>query len=219
MTAALPTLLLAVARPAPGRRRPAGALDERSDADLVAAARGGDDGAAEAIYRRHLDLVAGIAARVLRSRAEAEDVVQETFIAVLGHLDAVRDGAALRGYLAQTAVRACRKRLRRRKILTFLSLDAGQEDWGLEVMAHDHVGADVRAELALLDRALGTLATDLRIAWTLRRVEDLALDEVAAACGCSLATAKRRIAAGDAHVRGHVRIDLDGDRPREEDAR
>ena len=201
------------------RRRPAGALDERSDADLVAAARGGDDSAAEVIYRRHLDLVAGIAARVLRSRAEAEDVVQETFIAVLGHLDAVRDGAALRAYLAQTAVRGCRKRLRRRKILTFLSLEAGQEDWGLEVMAHEHVGADVRAELALLDRALGTLATDLRIAWTLRRVEGLALDEVAAACGCSLATAKRRIAAGDAHVRGHVRIDLDDDGSREEAAR
>ncbi len=199
--------LLAVPRSG-SARRPLAAMSPRSDGDLVDRARGGDDRAAEEIFRRHADLVSGIAARVLRSRVDAEDVVQETFIAVLGHLDALRDGDALRGYLAQTAVRACRRRLRRRKILSFLSLDTAEEDWGLEAMAADGVAPEVRAELGLLDAALASLPFEVRVAWTLRRVEDLPLDEVANACGCSLATVKRRVSSGDAHVRAHVRFDL-----------
>jgi len=38
----------------------------------------------------------------------------------------------------------------------------------------------------------------------LRMVEGLELTEVASACGCSLATAKRRIAAADVAVRAHI---------------
>lgn len=210
MHAAAPSLalLLAVARPATGGRGRLVATPPRTDAELVDQARRGDDRAAEAIFRRHADLVAGIAARILRSRADAEDVVQETFVAVLGRLDTLRDGDALRGYLAQTAVRACRKRLRRRRILTFLSLETAEQDWGLEAVAAEGVAVEMRAELGLLDGVLATLPTEVRIAWTLRRVEDLALGEVATACGCSLATVKRRIASGDAQVRVHVRFDL-----------
>jgi RNA polymerase sigma-70 factor (ECF subfamily) len=50
-------------------------------------------------------------------------------------------------------------------------------------------------------RALDRLGTAERLAWTLRHVEGERLDAVAQLCGCSLATAKRRIAAANAHVR------------------
>jgi RNA polymerase sigma-70 factor (ECF subfamily) len=40
----------------------------------------------------------------------------------------------------------------------------------------------------------------MRIAWTLRYVEREKLEEVARLCGCSLATAKRRIAATQAAI-------------------
>jgi RNA polymerase sigma-70 factor (ECF subfamily) len=48
------------------------------------------------------------------------------------------------------------------------------------------------------------MPADRRIAWMLRRVEGLALHEVASACSCSLATAKRRIAAADTDMARHV---------------
>lgn len=200
----LPFLLASavIARRAPTRA----ATDCLEDGELVRRAQSGDSSAEEAIYRRHLSFVGGIAARLLRNRAETEDIVQETFIAVLEHIDSVRDGEALRAYLAQSVVRASRRRLRRRRILSFLSLDDPQGEVGLETMAQGDASSEARAELALLDRALGRLSTELRIAWTLRRVEGLELDEVAAACGCSLATAKRRIAAADAEVRRHVSL-------------
>lgn len=50
------------------------------DADLVARARRGDTWALEMLYRRHVQLVAGTALRLLRHRADAEDVTQETFL-------------------------------------------------------------------------------------------------------------------------------------------
>ena len=52
-----------------------------------------------------------------------------------------------------------------------------------------------RALLARVYRALDDVPVKERIAWTLRHVEGESLDRVAALCGCSLATAKRRIAA------------------------
>jgi RNA polymerase sigma-70 factor, ECF subfamily len=66
------------------------------------------------------------------------------------------------------------------------------------------VSTDQRAELALVDRLLRGMKPALRLAWMLRRVEGLELDEVALLCGCSLATAKRRIAEADAIVDRHV---------------
>lgn len=55
---------------------------ERSDHELLARL-GGDPGAFEVFYRRHVDLVVGFSARRLREPADVADVVAATFLAVL----------------------------------------------------------------------------------------------------------------------------------------
>jgi RNA polymerase sigma-70 factor (ECF subfamily) len=55
--------------------------------------------------------------------------------------------------------------------------------------------AEERAILSRLYEVLDGLPTDQRLAWSLRYLEGEPLDAVAAACGCSLATAKRRVSA------------------------
>ena len=70
--------------------------------------------------------------------------------------------------------------------------------------------------IALLYSVLDRLPAGPRAAWVLRYLLDEPLDDVAAICGCSLATAKRRIAVAErllAPVLG------DGEREREEDPR
>ena len=52
----------------------------------------------------------------------------------------------------------------------------------------------------------GRIGPKERFAWVLRHVEGYQLEEVADACECSLATAKRWIAKADERVRQHVRI-------------
>ena len=63
-----------------------------------------------------------------------------------------------------------------------------------------------RALLARVYQVLDKIAVEQRLAWTLRYVEGEKLERVAEQCGCSLATAKRRIASAQRVVARHVRI-------------
>ena len=165
------------------------------DATLVLKARQGDRWAEEALYRRHVGYIAGMVARLLGGAVEAEDVVQDTFALGLDRLRTLRDPAAVRAWLAQIAVSQVRRRLRRTKLLARLGLHPSLDHLQLESLAVEEADADTRAELANLGEALAKLPTDDRLAWMLRHVEGQPLKDVARLSGCSLATAKRRIAA------------------------
>lgn len=156
------------------------------------------------LYRRHAGYLLAIAVRLLANRSEGEDVVQDTFLMGFDRLGTLRNPAVFRAWLAQIAVSFVRRRLRRGRLLRLLGLDRGFDDASLESLAAPSLRPDDGAELALVDRVLRRLSADLRICWMLRRVEGLPLAEVASMCGCSLATAKRRIAAVDDVVERHV---------------
>lgn len=174
------------------------------DADLVVRALGGDRWSRDVLYRRHAHYLLAVAIRLLSNRSEGEEIVQDAFLIGFEQLKTLRNPAAVRPWLARIAVNLVRRRLRRDRLLRFLGLDRGMEDATLEALAAPTLRPDDRAELALADRVLRRLPADRRIAWMLRRVEGLPLAEVASACNCSLATAKRRIAGADAEMAGHV---------------
>ncbi len=177
---------------------------EPEDSALVARALAGESGADEALFRRHAPAVLSTALRLLRNRAEAEDVVQETFIVALTSLRRLRDPAAVGGWLIQIAVRRAHRRFRRQRMLRVLGFATPPDDVRLEDLARPGTAPVERAELALVDRALDGLASEDRVAWILRHVEGHLLAEVAQLTGCSLATAKRRLARAEAVVRAHV---------------
>jgi RNA polymerase sigma-70 factor, ECF subfamily len=174
------------------------------DEELVRRALGGDRWGREMLYRRHAGTVLAMTTRLLGNRAEAEEIVQDTFLTAFERLETLRDPAAVGGWLGQIAVNLVRRRFRKLRLLRFLGLDRGADDATLEALADASVPADDRAELALVDRKLRAMKPEVRLAWTLRRVEGLELSEVASMAGCSLATAKRRIAAGDVLVDLHA---------------
>jgi RNA polymerase sigma-70 factor (ECF subfamily) len=156
------------------------------------------------LYRRHAAGLLAMAARLLANRGDAEEVVQDTFVTAFEQLPALREPAAVRGWLGQIAVSLVRRRFRRRKLARLVGLDRGADDATLESLADAGASVDQRAELGLLDRVMQGMKGQLRIAWMLRHVEGLELTEVASMCGCSLATAKRRIAEAEAIVGRHV---------------
>jgi RNA polymerase sigma-70 factor, ECF subfamily len=172
------------------------------DAALVRRANDGDRWAEEALYHRHVSYILGMVTRLLGDRDDAEDIVQETFAVGLDRLRTLRDPGAVRGWFAQIAVHFVKRRLRRVKVLAALGLTRSVDHVHLESIAHQDPDAEQRVELALLERALARLATNERVAWMLRHVEGEPLDEVARICGCSLATAKRRIRAAGERLRG-----------------
>ena len=62
--------------------RPASALSELDDDDLMRLARAGREDAFEALLRRHQPLVLGVAARFLADRALGRDVMQDVFLSL-----------------------------------------------------------------------------------------------------------------------------------------
>jgi RNA polymerase sigma-70 factor (ECF subfamily) len=86
------------------------------DAELVREAGAGDARAAEALVRRHLARMVGLARRMLNDASEAEDVAQEVFLRVWREAPRWRPGAAkFETWMHRVALNLCYDRLRRRR--------------------------------------------------------------------------------------------------------
>lgn len=181
-------------------------VSEPSDEELVRRAQAGDAWAEEALFRRHIGRAGQIANRLLGRGSDAEDAIQDSFVIALEQLPKLREGAAFRSWLLRIVVHQAHRRYRKRRMLTRLGFVQHDDLDGLCSQSRSDLSADMRAELAKLDLVLRGIATADRFAWILRHVEGFQLDEVATACGCSLATVKRRIAAADQRVRQHVTL-------------
>jgi RNA polymerase sigma factor (sigma-70 family) len=81
-------------------------------ADLVARARNGDEQAWDALVERYSPLIWAICRRYLLGGADAEDVGQAVWLRLVDRLEAIRDPAALAGWLATTTQRECGRVLR-----------------------------------------------------------------------------------------------------------
>ena len=191
-------------RPAEPVRAPVITAD---DEELARRIGRGDRWAEEALYRRYVGTVYATVRRLLGNSEEAEDVVQDTFACAFEIWDQLREPARVKHWLLQIAVRKVHRRFRRRKLLRALGLDRSVDDATLCSMARAEATAETRAELSLLDDVLKKLPAAERVAWMLRYVEGLKLQEIAEDCSCSLATAKRRIAAAHARVETHLAIE------------
>lgn len=147
------------------------------------------------VYRRYASYVAAVAHRLLGRDPEVDDTVQEVFLVAIRGLSGVRDPNAVKSWLASIAVRVARRKLRLRRMRAFLfgTLDPSlRPGLGGPVASPEH-----HALLKRVGHMLDSLPANHRIAWTLRHVQDERLESVATLCGCSLATAKRWIAAAE----------------------
>lgn len=145
----------------------------------------------ETLYRQHAAAIGAIGLRLLGRRAEADDLVQDVFIAAHEGLHQLKSADAARSWLSTIAVRLAIKRLKKRRRNPFARPSQLEE---VPEVRSRGLSPDQRAELANLYRVLDTVTPDQRVAWVLRHVEQHTLPRVAQLAGCSLATAKRRIA-------------------------
>jgi RNA polymerase sigma-70 factor, ECF subfamily len=195
------------AAPAPEASSVSVAAEDLTDADLVQRAMLGDHWAEEVLYRRYAAMLLGVCTRLLRGRADAEDVVQDSFVDALEQLGTLRRPAEFRRWLTGIAVHKVHRHFRRRRLLQVLGLWSDQNDESLENHLAAGVPADHYAEVMCLDYALRQLPVAQRVAWQLRHLEGCRLEEVADHCRCSLATVKRRIAEADTLVRRTVQLE------------
>jgi RNA polymerase sigma-70 factor (ECF subfamily) len=179
---------------------------EPSDAELVRRARAGDADVEQILFKRYAGYILALSFRLLGDHAEAEDILQDTFLDAIAQLRGRTLPGSLRQWLAGIAVHKAHRRFRRRKLQALLGIFRPHDDAILESCVHPDASPELRAELALLDAVLRRLPDVERAAWVLRYAEGYGLEEVARLCGCSLATAKRRIARAHEVVLTHVEL-------------
>lgn len=150
------------------------------------------------LFRRFAPYVARIGWRLLGRDDEVDDLIQDVFANAHRKRGQLQDPAAARAWLAVSAVRRARRLLRGRR---WRQLVRGLEPYDYDAIAGTGAGPADRALLGEVYAALDRVAVDDRIAWLLRHVDEHELTEVAALCGCSLATVKRRIKRAHDHLR------------------
>ena len=107
-------------------------VEPLSDAQLVARCRQGDESAWSELVERFSRYVYAIATQAFRLAShDAEDVFQDVFARTFEHLDALRDDAAVRPWIATLTRRLCIDKLRgggREQLVEEPLEDAGADD-------------------------------------------------------------------------------------------
>lgn len=156
------------------------------------------------LYRRFAPYVRAVAARVLGQRSDLEDIVQDVFVAAVQGLKHADDVAQTKGWLARVTVRLALRQARGRQAWRHTDLiDVSHS----EALRDTAANPEQRHWVAEVYRALADVPDGSRRAWLLRYVEGDSLEETAAACDCSLATVKRRVATAHQIVMGRFTED------------
>lgn len=177
---------------------------ELSDEDLLEATGAGDEDALGALYDRFGHVAYGVALRVLRDQALAEDAVQEAFLAIWRSADAYRRERAkpatwILTLVHRRAVDLVRREDRRRGE----PLDEAPDEAGAGVAEE----ADLREHRARVQRALKQLPHDQRQALELAYYGGYTQSELADRLGVPLGTIKSRMFAGLNRLRELVALE------------
>jgi RNA polymerase sigma-70 factor (ECF subfamily) len=159
---------------------------------LVARLQAGEARAFEELVITYQHRVFGVALRMLRNSAEAEDVAQEVFVRAHRGIAAFKGEAKLSTWLHTIAARLCLNRLagapRRHELHSEGTLER------LAQPGADPSAAVEQSELeAALHRAVAELPDDGRIVVVLRDLEGLSYEEIAAALDLPLGTVRSRL--------------------------
>jgi RNA polymerase sigma-70 factor (ECF subfamily) len=156
----------------------------KSDQELIELANRGDPDAFEALYRRHRDWVYQLAWRFTGNRTDALDVLQETFIYLLGKFPGFELTSSMTTFL-YPVVRHVSSTIRSRT-----SRFTSEEQILDEMVASKYEKSEYRSELAAV---LIALPVEQREVLLMRFVDDMSLQEIAAAFDIPVGTVKSRI--------------------------
>lgn len=189
-----------------------------TDEELAERSAGGDAVAFEAIMRRHNRLLFRTVRSILRTDAESEEVVQETYLKAWRALPGYRAQAKLSTWLVRIAMNEAFARVRRKtaEVVPLSAAGAGplpQE----EAMAHDPPDPAPGPESAallqemrrLVEARIDALPAQFRIVFMLRAVEELEVDEVARLLQVAPATVRTRFFRARSALREALARDVD----------
>jgi len=184
---------------------------EIPDERLVEQARGGDASAFTLLVERHQRQIYRLALRMMGNEADAEEILQESFLSAFGKLEEFRGDASFGSWVYRIAANSALMRLRRRRRAPDL-VAASEEDTS-DLPAGPRFGPDgghldpprsdwsLRADDALqnqqlgraIEQAVANLSDDYRVVFLLKDVDGLSNEEIGELLGLSVPAVKSRL--------------------------
>ena len=182
-----------------------------ADAALVARALARDEAAIRSIMQANNRRLYRLARGILRNDAEAEDVVQETYVRAFTHLDGFRGDSSLATWLARIAMNEARGRLRRQRASVDLDtlapgvLEAQIIQFPLSAPSEDPEKSMAQREIqGVVEHAIDELPEAFRIVFMTRVIEGMNVEETAEILGLKPETVKTRLHRARTMLRDNV---------------
>ncbi|XZG71676.1 RNA polymerase sigma factor RpoE [Chitinibacteraceae bacterium HSL-7] len=174
--------------------------DRELDQELVARAQAGDKRAFELLVAKYQRRIARLLTRLIRDPHEIEDVTQEAFIKAYRALPSFRGESAFYTWLYRIAINTGKNYLastgRRPQLSTEYEDEEGDTlDAASQVPDYHTPEAELANQeiVRTVNQAVEALPDDLREAITLREMDGLSYDEIAAVMDCPIGTVRSRI--------------------------
>jgi RNA polymerase sigma-70 factor (ECF subfamily) len=174
-----------------------------ADAALVERVKHGDKRAFEMLVVKYQRRIERLIARMVRDVDLVPDIAQETFIRAYRALPQFRGESAFYTWLYRIAVNTAKKQLMelKRDPLVSESAFASREDEDETSRVENELSDGETPEALLASKeiaatvnaAIEALSEDLRQAITLREIEGLSYEEIAAVMNCPIGTVRSRI--------------------------
>jgi RNA polymerase sigma-70 factor (ECF subfamily) len=181
---------------------------ERSEENLVAAAKNGDSDAFGELIQRHRKACLKRAMMMIRNRSDAEDEVQNAFWKAFQRLDQFRGEGTFAAWLGRIVENQCLMRIREARNSRFVYLDEPSESnvrielVGQSADPEDQLG--VEEVINLLRREVSRIPPLLRNVMLLRDLEQMPIPEVASRLGLSIPAAKSRLMRARLELRSRI---------------
>ena len=176
--------------------------DRAEDEAVLRAVVEGAPGGFDRFVDRFGNRIYAFGIRMCGHREDAEDVFQETLVAVHRKLETLREPGALTTWLYRIVANTCMSKRRRSRFapgrelsLEELLPEGGVVEDGPILPAEGDPASDLyRRELVqALDEAVRDLSPEYRVVWLMRDVEGLSTEETAEALGIGIPNAKMRL--------------------------
>ncbi|HEX6034307.1 MAG TPA: sigma-70 family RNA polymerase sigma factor [Anaerolineales bacterium] len=159
-----------------------------SDRDLIQRARRGDAEAFGELVTRYQMSVFNVCYRLLRERAEAEDMAQETFIRAGERLQTFDEERLFGPWVRRVAANVCLNHLETQKRTAELD-----EERDADESQRPETQVEVRERSEQIRGALASLPVRYRVVIELRHYQELSYDEIAAELNIPLSDVKSHL--------------------------
>ena len=175
-------------------------MSEREiDHELVIRVQQGDKKAFDLLVLKYQLRLSKLVSRFLRNQSDVPDVVQESFIKAFRALPNFRGDSAFYTWLYRIAINTAKNHLvsqSRKNPANSIDVqdaeDYGASEWLKEYASPEREALASELEVTI-QQAMGDLPSDLREAITLREIEGLSYEDIAAVMDCPIGTVRSRI--------------------------